>query len=74
MSEELEVSVEVKREETGWFSKENISGAVRSVMDKDTELGNRLRRNHANWKESLLSSGIISGYVNKYVEALEKLV
>ncbi|CDY68468.1 BnaC03g71890D [Brassica napus] len=74
MSEELEVSVEVKREETGWFSKEKISGAVRSVMDKDTELGNLVRRNHAKLKESLLSSGIISGYVNKYVEALEKLV
>ncbi|CDY43057.1 BnaA03g12040D [Brassica napus] len=74
MSEELEVSVEVKREETGWFSKESLSGAVRSVMDKDTELGNLVRRNHAKWKESLLSSGIISGYVNKYVEALEKLV
>ncbi|CDY43844.1 BnaC03g14770D [Brassica napus] len=74
MSEELEVSVEVKKDETGWFPKEKISGAVRSVMDKDTELGNLVRRNHAKWKESLLSSGIISGYVSKYVEALEKLV
>lgn len=74
MSEELGVSVEVKRDETGWFSKENISGAVRSLMDKDTELGNLVRRNHSKWKESLLSSGIISGYVSKYVEALEKLV
>ncbi|KAJ0261615.1 hypothetical protein HA466_0047000 [Hirschfeldia incana] len=74
MSEELEVSVEVKREETGWFSKENISGAVKSVMDKDTEIGNLVRRNHAKWKETLLNSGIFSGYVDTYIEALEKLV
>ena len=74
MSEELEVSVEVKREETGWFSKEKISGAVRSVMDKDTELGNLVRRNHDKLKEYIIRSGIISGYVNKYVEELEKLV
>ncbi|KAG7606005.1 UDP-glycosyltransferase 79B6 [Arabidopsis thaliana] len=74
MSEELKVSVEVKREETGWFSKESLSGAVRSVMDRDSELGNWARRNHVKWKESLLRHGLMSGYVNKFVEALEKLV
>ncbi|XP_024012285.1 UDP-glycosyltransferase 79B6 isoform X2 [Eutrema salsugineum] len=74
MSEELEVSVEVKREETGWFSKESLSGAIRSVMDKDSELGNLVRRNHAKWKESIVSSGLMNGYVNNFIEALEKLV
>ncbi|CAN8301964.1 unnamed protein product [Cochlearia groenlandica] len=75
MSEELEVSVEVDRDDqTGWFSKESLSGAVRSVMDKDSELGNLVRRNHAKWREFLVSSGLMNGYVNKFIEALEKLV
>ncbi|KAG2297077.1 hypothetical protein Bca52824_043746 [Brassica carinata] len=46
---------------------ENISVAVKCEMYKDTELGNLVRRNLAKWKKSLLSSGIISGYVNRYV-------
>ncbi|CAA7049101.1 unnamed protein product [Microthlaspi erraticum] len=33
-------SVEVEREETGWFSKESLSVAITSVMDKDSEIGN----------------------------------
>ncbi|CAH2070024.1 unnamed protein product [Thlaspi arvense] len=74
MSEELEISVEVKREEAGWFSKESLSGAIMSVMDKDSELGNLVRRNHAKWKESLVSNGLMNGYVNKFIHALEKLV
>ncbi|KAL1206586.1 UDP-glycosyltransferase 79B6 [Cardamine amara subsp. amara] len=74
MTEELEVSVEVERGEARWFSKENLSVAVRSVMDKDSELGNRVRRNHAEWKEVLFRHGLMNDYVNKFVEALEKLV
>ncbi|CAA7049110.1 unnamed protein product [Microthlaspi erraticum] len=74
MSEELELSVEVKREDTGLFSKESLSGAIRSVMDKDSELGNLVRRNHAKWKESLVSNGLVDGYVDRFVEALENLV
>ncbi|XP_010446338.1 PREDICTED: UDP-glycosyltransferase 79B6-like [Camelina sativa] len=74
MSEELEVSVEVEREDTGWFSKESLSGSIRSVMDKDSELGNLVRRNHAKWKDSLVSTGLMNGYVNKFIEALQKLV
>ncbi|EOA14693.1 hypothetical protein CARUB_v10027966mg [Capsella rubella] len=74
MSEELEVSVEVKREETGWFSKESLSDSIKSVMDKDSELGNLVRRNHAKWKESLVSTGLMNRDVNKFIEALQKLV
>ncbi|KAL1223313.1 UDP-glycosyltransferase 79B11 [Cardamine amara subsp. amara] len=50
LTEELEVSVEVQREETGWFSKENLSGAIMSLMDKDIEIGNHVRRNHTKLK------------------------
>ncbi|ESQ43089.1 hypothetical protein EUTSA_v10013536mg [Eutrema salsugineum] len=74
MTEELEVSVEVKREETGWFSKENLSCAIMSVMEKDSEVGNRVRRSHANLKEVVVSAGLLTGYTDKFVDTLEKLV
>ncbi|KAL1206585.1 UDP-glycosyltransferase 79B7 [Cardamine amara subsp. amara] len=72
MIEELEVSVEVSREKTGWFSKESLSDAVRSVMDKDNELGKLVRRNHTKWKEILVSPGLVSGYVDNFVDALQE--
>ncbi|CAN6842230.1 unnamed protein product [Brassica oleracea] len=82
MTEELEVSVEVPREETGWFSKETEklvgspprSAAIISVMDEDSELGYLVRRNHAKLKESLVSPGLLTGYTDKFVEALQDLV
>ncbi|CAH2070030.1 unnamed protein product [Thlaspi arvense] len=74
MTEELEVSVEVQREETGWFSKENLSGAIMSVMDKDSEVGNRVRRSHAKLKEVVVSPGLLTGYTDKFVDTLENLV
>ncbi|CAN7122333.1 unnamed protein product [Brassica rapa subsp. narinosa] len=74
MTEELEVSVEVPREETGWFSKESLSAAIISVMDEDSELGNLVRRNHSKLKEVLVSPGLLTGYTDKFVEALQDLV
>ncbi|XP_010446317.1 PREDICTED: UDP-glycosyltransferase 79B9-like [Camelina sativa] len=73
MTEELEVSVEVQREETGWFAKESLSVAITSVMDKDSEVGNRVRRNHAKKKEILVSPGLLTGYTDKFVETLQNL-
>ncbi|CAH2070025.1 unnamed protein product [Thlaspi arvense] len=72
MTEELEVSVEVSREKTGWFAKESLSDAVRSVMDKDSERGKVVRTNHAKWKEVLVSPGLLTGYEDKFVEALQE--
>ncbi|CAA7062662.1 unnamed protein product [Microthlaspi erraticum] len=73
MTEELEVSVEVSRENTGWFSKESLSDAVRSVMDEDSsEVGKLVRRNHAKWKEILVSPGLLTGYADKFVESLQE--
>lgn len=75
LTEELKVSVKVRREvETGWFSKESLRDAVMSVMDKDCELGNLVRKNHIELKETLVSPGLLSGYVDKFVEALQNLV
>ncbi|KAG2314159.1 hypothetical protein Bca52824_017281 [Brassica carinata] len=71
LSEELEVSVKVHREDSGWFSKETLRDAVKSVMDKDSEIGNLVKRNHMKLKETLVSPGLLSGYADKFVEALE---
>ncbi|KAL9861087.1 UDP-glycosyltransferase 79B10 [Arabidopsis thaliana] len=74
MTEELKVSVEVQREETGWFSKESLSVAITSVMDQASEIGNLVRRNHSKLKEVLVSDGLLTGYTDKFVDTLENLV
>ena len=72
---QVEETVSIGKPDLNFFdSKESLSSAVRSVMDKDSELGNLVRRNHAKWKESLVSTGLMNGYVNKFIEALQKLV
>ncbi|KAH0851934.1 hypothetical protein HID58_094355 [Brassica napus] len=74
LSEEFEVSVEVQREDSGWFSKESLREAVKSVMDKDSEIGNIVKRNHMKLRETLACPGLLSGYADKFVEALENEV
>ncbi|CAD5315145.1 unnamed protein product [Arabidopsis thaliana] len=71
LTEELEVSVKVQREDSGWFSKEDLRDTVKSVMDIDSEIGNLVKRNHKKLKETLVSPGLLSGYADKFVEALE---
>ncbi|KAJ4867710.1 UDP-glycosyltransferase 79B9 [Raphanus sativus] len=73
LTDELEVAVEVPREETGWFSKENLSVAVNSVMDKDSEIGSQVRKNHSKLKELVVSPGLLTGYTDKFVETVENL-
>ncbi|XP_023636777.1 UDP-glycosyltransferase 79B8 [Capsella rubella] len=74
MTEEFQVSVEVLREKTGWFSKESSRDAIKSVMDKDSELGKLVRSNHTKLKEVLVSPGLLDGYVDNFVEALVDLI
>nr|BAE99810.1 putative flavonol 3-O-glucosyltransferase [Arabidopsis thaliana] len=72
LTEELEVSVKVKRDEiTGWFSKESLRDTVKSVMDKNSEIGNLVRRNHKKLKETLVSPGLLGSYADKFVDELE---
>ncbi|KDP36254.1 hypothetical protein JCGZ_09819 [Jatropha curcas] len=53
MAEELKVAVEVERDENGWFSKENLSQAIKSVMDKESEVGLMVKKNHNKWRETM---------------------
>ncbi|XP_010433351.1 PREDICTED: LOW QUALITY PROTEIN: UDP-glycosyltransferase 79B3-like [Camelina sativa] len=76
LSDELKVSVEVVREntETGWFSKESLRDAINSVMNKDSEIGNLVKKNHTKWRETLASPGFMTDYVDKFIESLKDLV
>ncbi|CAB4277425.1 unnamed protein product [Prunus armeniaca] len=71
---ELKVAVEVEREENGWFSKESLHKAIKSVMDKDSEVGVMVKENHAKWVETLSSPGFMSGYIDRFVQKLKELV
>ncbi|KAK9907859.1 hypothetical protein M0R45_000046 [Rubus argutus] len=70
---ELKVAVEVEKEANGWFSKESLSKAIRSVMDKESVVGIMMKKNHAKWIETLSSQGFMSGYVDRFVQSLKEL-
>ncbi|KAH7544090.1 hypothetical protein ACOSP7_030921 [Xanthoceras sorbifolium] len=74
MAGDLKVAVEVEREENGWFSKESLCKAIKSVMDKDSEVGTMIQKNHSKSKETLVNPGFLSGYIDKFVQDLQELV
>ncbi|KAI8552503.1 hypothetical protein RHMOL_Rhmol06G0271800 [Rhododendron molle] len=73
LADELKVAVEVERDENGLFSKENLCKAVKSVMDKDSEVGGLVRKNHEKWRKTLMSKGFMSGYIDGFIEKLHEL-
>ncbi|XP_060668560.1 UDP-glycosyltransferase 79B2-like [Ziziphus jujuba] len=72
--EDLKVAVEVKREENKWFSKESLSEAIKSVMDKDGKVGLMVKNNHTMWRQVLTKPGFMSGFVDRSVDDLKELV
>ena len=70
LAEELKVAVEVEKEENGWVSKESLCKAVKSVMDEKDEVGCLVKKNHAKWKETLMSQGFMSNYIDNFVRQL----
>ncbi|KAL5564309.1 hypothetical protein UlMin_027473 [Ulmus minor] len=71
---EMEVAVEVERDENRWFSKESLSRAIKSVIDKDSEVGIRVKKNHEKWRQVLRKPGFMGGYIDKLVHNLQELV
>ncbi|KAL3508712.1 hypothetical protein ACH5RR_028113 [Cinchona calisaya] len=74
LCDHLKVSVEVERDENGWFSKESLSSAIKNVMDGDSEVGSMLKKNHLKWKEILSSPEYMSGYVENFIPHLYELL
>lgn len=72
--EELKVAVKVDKDENGWFSKENLSEVIKSVMDKDSEVGLMVKKNHENLRRVLEKPGFMSGYVDMFVRNLREIV
>ncbi|CAA2977652.1 anthocyanidin 3-O-glucoside 2'''-O-xylosyltransferase-like [Olea europaea var. sylvestris] len=73
LAEELKVAVEVERGDMGWFSKEDLCKAIKSVMDKDSEVGNLIKKNHSKWKETLVSPGYMDNYIDNFINSLYEL-
>ncbi|CAB4307825.1 unnamed protein product [Prunus armeniaca] len=48
-------------------SKESLSKAVTTVMDKDNKVAVMVKNNHAEWRKILFDPGLKSGYVDKLV-------
>ncbi|KAL2326762.1 hypothetical protein Fmac_020189 [Flemingia macrophylla] len=71
--EELGVAVEVERGENGWVSKEELSKAIKLMMDGDCEVGAKVKRNHIMWKESVGSSNLMNGYIDRFVQNLQDI-
>nr|AFN53634.1 tripeptidyl peptidase II [Linum usitatissimum] len=50
---ELEVALEVDKDENGWISKEEVCRAIEAVMDEESVVGKEVRRNHLKLREVL---------------------
>jgi anthocyanidin 3-O-glucoside 2'''-O-xylosyltransferase len=74
MVDELKVAVEVEREDNGWIPKERLSEAIISVMDKDSEVGELLKYNHAKLKEVLTGEGVQERYLDTFIQSLQGLL
>ncbi|KAF3442462.1 hypothetical protein FNV43_RR16378 [Rhamnella rubrinervis] len=72
--EELKVAVEVEKDENKWFSKESLSEAIKCVMDKDSDVGIMVKKNHSELKQVLGKPGLMSAYIDQFVHNLHELV
>ncbi|CAL5183516.1 unnamed protein product [Lathyrus oleraceus] len=74
MSGDLKVGIEVEKTEDGLFTREAVCKAVRTVIDSESELGHIVRKNHAQWREFLLSQGLENSYIDDLVQKLHNLL
>ncbi|XVF32128.1 hypothetical protein REPUB_Repub17cG0055400 [Reevesia pubescens] len=72
---DMKAAVEVsRREEDGYFSKENIKDAVKTVMvEIDKEPGMSIKQNHKKWKEFLLNAEIQGKLISDLVEEMKAM-
>ncbi|XP_016727975.1 LOW QUALITY PROTEIN: UDP-glycosyltransferase 79B6-like [Gossypium hirsutum] len=73
LADEMKVAVEVKKEENGWISKENLSEAIKSVMDKESEVGKLVMENHKKWRE-VINPNLMNGYIDKFLQGMRQPV
>ncbi|OMO74919.1 UDP-glucuronosyl/UDP-glucosyltransferase [Corchorus capsularis] len=73
LADELKIAVEVKRAENGWIAKQNLSEAIKSVMDQDSEFGKMLKENHNKWRDTICPE-LMTDYMDKFVQSIHELV
>ena len=74
MADELKVAVEVEKEENGLFSKERLYEAIKTMMDEESEIGGLVKKNHAKWKETLVSPRFMSNHIDNFAGQLQDLL
>jgi anthocyanidin 3-O-glucoside 2'''-O-xylosyltransferase len=43
-------------------------------MDKDSEVGSMIKKNHTEWRKLLRSEGFMSSYFDKFFQNMQELV
>ncbi|KAL0560091.1 hypothetical protein IC582_000485 [Cucumis melo] len=75
LSSYLKVGVEVeKREDDGFFTKESVCEAVKTVMDEGNERGKEIRATRAKLRELLLDKDLEESYISNFIHNLQSLV
>ncbi|KAI4351255.1 hypothetical protein L6164_005631 [Bauhinia variegata] len=72
---DLKAGVEVnRREEDGYFRKEDIVEAVKTIMaDADKEPGKEIRQNHQKWRNFMLDKEVQNKYIFDLVSQLRSM-
>ncbi|OMO74851.1 UDP-glucuronosyl/UDP-glucosyltransferase [Corchorus capsularis] len=74
MVNELKVAVEVERGENKQISKEDLSQAIKLVMDEDSEIARVLKSNRAKLKETLAKGDLQEQYIDNFIQGLQDLI
>ncbi|KAK2642079.1 hypothetical protein Ddye_023842 [Dipteronia dyeriana] len=75
MGKDLKVGVEVeKSEEDGFFTREGVCRAVKTVMDEISEVSKQVKENHAKHTKFLMKQGLESSYIDGFVQNLHDLL
>ncbi|TXG47499.1 hypothetical protein EZV62_026793 [Acer yangbiense] len=75
MGGDLKVGVEIEKgKEGGLFTREGVYKAVKTVMDKNSEVAKQVRENHGIQRELLMKQGIESSYIDGFVQNLHDLL
>nr|KYP58775.1 Anthocyanidin 3-O-glucosyltransferase [Cajanus cajan] len=74
MGNNLEVGVEVEKDEEGVYCKESVCKAVSIVMDDENEISKKVRENHSRLRDLLLDKDLESSYVDNFCMKLQEIV
>ncbi|XVF78664.1 hypothetical protein PTKIN_Ptkin14bG0153500 [Pterospermum kingtungense] len=72
--EELKVAVEKERGENRRICREKLSKAIKLVMDKENEMANLLKTNHAKLKKVVSNPDLKEEYINNFIQGLQNLI